>query len=288
MKTDELADTVTDRPRRQYRLVIGNFARVADQARATGDRDSPARESPRVKNVRLISQNDIPRTYRRDHGRPTVTPDDNVTAVDHMAHQLNGRQIAIAERDSSDTYGSEQAQHLGTANGHKAPVSNVRTRHTLPHRTNWQKRAEGLRLTKYADAGDPRKHPIVTGRYCPCRPHQNRHPPTITPRPRHPRRPQPHTRPPHSSRTPPHTTTPARTGPVRGTNTAATAAGLVSRAGRRSAAGRPWCGCPGARRTRTAPRSPHGSRCTRGRRTPSGRAAPGSGCRCPAARPRRR
>jgi hypothetical protein len=43
------------------------------------------------KHVRLIGQNDIPGTHRGDHRRLAVAPDDNVSAVDHMAHQLNGR-----------------------------------------------------------------------------------------------------------------------------------------------------------------------------------------------------
>jgi hypothetical protein len=77
-----------------------------------------------------------------------MTTEDDVTAVDHMAHQLNRRQRTIAESNPADTYSSEQAQYFRTADGHKTPVSNIRTRHTLPHPTNCQQRAEGCPLSQ--------------------------------------------------------------------------------------------------------------------------------------------
>jgi hypothetical protein len=144
MQADELTGTVTGRPRRQHRPVMGNFARIPDQARAPGDGDPPARESPRVNNVRLIGQDNVPATRRGDHRRPPMTAEDNVAAVNHMAHQLDRGQRTIAESNPADTYGSQQAQYLMTADGHKTPVSNVRTRHTLPHPATCQQRAKGL------------------------------------------------------------------------------------------------------------------------------------------------
>jgi hypothetical protein len=73
-----------------------------------------------------------------------MTAEDNVAAVNHMAHQLNRWQSMVAESNSSNTDGSQEAQHFITADGHKTPVGNVRTRHILPHPTNGQKRADGL------------------------------------------------------------------------------------------------------------------------------------------------
>lgn len=144
VQADELAVTVTGRPRRQHGPVMGSFARVPDQVRAPGNGDPPAREGPRVNNVRFVGQDNVPAVRRGDHRRPPMTAEDNGAAVNHMAHQLNRWQSMIAESNSTNTYSSQQAQHFITADGHETPVGNVRTRHTLPHPANCQKRADGL------------------------------------------------------------------------------------------------------------------------------------------------
>jgi hypothetical protein len=149
---------------------MGSFARVPDQARAPGNGDPPARESPRVNNVRFIGQDNVSATRRGDHRWPPMTAEDDVAAVDHMAHQLNRRQRTIAESNPTDTYGSEQVQYLGTADRHETPVGNVRTRHTLPHPATCQQRAGGCPLSQVCPGRRRGETPKTDRTVLPCRP----------------------------------------------------------------------------------------------------------------------
>jgi len=84
-----------------------------------------------------------------------VTADDDVTVIDHVAHQLNAGQSTIAVGNPADMNRRQQTQHVAAAD-RPEPVSGVGVRLSLFQPIAGRERAgRGLHATKYAPLNRP-------------------------------------------------------------------------------------------------------------------------------------